>query len=61
MHICICMYMYVDVCYVIYVCILYNIYIYRIKIEIIEITENGKQYYDFFVRSVLEKLTQKEE
>ena len=28
MHICICMYMYVDVCYVIYVCILYNIYIY---------------------------------
>ena len=35
-------YMYIDIYYVIYMCILYNIY--RIKIEIIETNENGKQY-----------------
>ena len=34
--------MYIDMYYVIYMCILYNIY--RIKIEIIETNENGKQY-----------------
>ena len=35
-------YLYIDIYYVIYMCILYNIY--RIKIEIIETNENGKQY-----------------
>ena len=34
--------MYIDIYYVIYMCILHNIY--RIKIEIIETNENGKQY-----------------
>ena len=52
-------YMYIDIYYVIYMCILYNIY--RIKIEIIETNENGKQYQDFFLRSALKRLTPKEE